>query len=269
MYLTRKHFMSMLGLAFVLHLLFGIIWWLSPGLKVNKIPVHVLNIKLGSGDMLAQPSASRVMQADVATAQATRLQLEDVPPPREHQRVQAEVVPTKQPSTQELVAKAQERSRAMQAAKQRGTDQSARHQARQAAQTTNVNRQQAEASQFVRQYGAAGGVGVGSAIGNSTESTAEMVERYTQMISMWIQRYKVYPKNLSDRGIQGKAIVRIRIDRKGNILRFRLDQSTGHAELDEAVARMVQAANPVPAVPANYPTGNVIEFLIPVSYKVP
>jgi hypothetical protein len=32
---------------------------------------------------------------------------------------------------------------------------------------------------------------------------------------------------------------------------------------------MIRRANPVPAIPADYPAGNLIEFLIPITFEAP
>lgn len=267
MYLTRKHFLYMLGMATLLHLTAAIGWMLSPGLTVNQVPVHVLNIKLGSGDMLAQREApKKVEREETTTSQVVARQEEYVPPPREDSRVETAKVEAVTDKTAAPQPKPTSQT-SKQAAKREGNSSEATSSAKLGVQKA-VPQATADASQYVRRTGDRAGRGTGSAIGNTAKNAEEVMNRYTQLISMWIQRHKVYPEALRSKRIQGKALIRIRIDRLGNILLYKLDQSTGSLQLDEAVAQMIRAANPVPPVPVDYPGGNVIEFLIPVSYKM-
>ncbi len=93
-----------------------------------------------------------------------------------------------------------------------------------------------------------------------------MVSHYEQLISLWIQKFKIYPAEARSQGMQGETVVRIRIDRQGNIRYYVLEHSTGYQVLDRAAIDMIRRANPVPAVPADYPKGDLMEFLIPVGF---
>jgi protein TonB len=97
---------------------------------------------------------------------------------------------------------------------------------------------------------------------------ADVKSRYTQLISQWIQKFKEYPTQAKQNRIEGKAIARIRIDRKGNIRVFAIEQSTGSTLLDYAVTDMIERASPVPPVPAAYGGGHFLEFLIPVEFSL-
>ena len=130
---------------------------------------------------------------------------------------------------------------------------------------------------FVREVGAAPNTGLGqptgSAGGQGTETTMTPAtlqtirERYEQQISSWIQQHKVYPAGAN--GAEGRVIARMRIDRAGYVRYYAIEQSSGNDILDAAAIDMIRRANPVPAVPANYPAGNLIEFLIPITFRVP
>jgi TonB family protein len=108
----------------------------------------------------------------------------------------------------------------------------------------------------------------GSPLGNSTAADAEIMARYEQLISLWIEKHRIYPQQARDLNLEGEAIIRLRIDRAGNIQQISLHQSAGNPLLDRAALQMAQKANPVPAVPSNYPPGDVLEFLVPVSFKL-
>lgn len=130
---------------------------------------------------------------------------------------------------------------------------------------------------FVREVGAAPNTGLGqqdgSTNGQGTETTMTPTtmqairERYEQQISSWIQQHKVYPAGAA--GAEGRVVARMRIDRSGYVRYYAIEQSSGSNILDAAAIDMIRRANPVPAVPANYPAGNLIEFLIPITFRVP
>lgn len=90
---------------------------------------------------------------------------------------------------------------------------------------------------------------------------------YEKVISSWIGQHKIYPA--SARGREGRAVLRIRIDRQGYVRYYALEESSGVAVLNSAAIDMIRRANPVPAVPKNYPAGNLIEFLIPIIFEAP
>jgi len=110
---------------------------------------------------------------------------------------------------------------------------------------------------------------VGGEASGGTGMTAEQEIRanYEQTISGWIQQHKIYPA--SARGREGRAVLRIRIDRQGYVRYYALEESSGVAVLNSSAIDMVRRANPVPAVPENYPAGNLIEFLIPITFEAP
>ena len=104
--------------------------------------------------------------------------------------------------------------------------------------------------------------------GSKGGKDAEIMSRYTQLISLWIQKFKTYPESARSQGLRGETLVRIRIDRKGTIRYYTLERSTGYQVLDDAAINMIRRANPVPAVPNDYPAGDLIEFIIPVNFSL-
>ncbi len=129
--------------------------------------------------------------------------------------------------------------------------------------------QQSIPQQFVRERKPIAQTEKGSSLGNTQQSSVEVLSAYTQTLSLWMQKFKVYPESARAAGMEGDAVVRIRIDRQGNINYVSLRQKTGYAALDAAVLDMVQRANPVPPVPEDYPvTDAFLEFLVPVNFKI-
>ena len=90
---------------------------------------------------------------------------------------------------------------------------------------------------------------------------------YDQKISALIAKQRFYPPLARSQSLKGNGVVRLRINRDGQIISRNMESSTGNKVLDEAALEMVRRANPLPAVPKNYPSGAYLEFLIPVAYQ--
>ena len=100
------------------------------------------------------------------------------------------------------------------------------------------------------------------------ETDAEVTQRYTQVLSLWLYKFRDYPEAARAQGLTGKALIRLRIERTGRILFYQLDRSTGQPMLDSAIRDMVYRANPVPAAPGHFPGGQQLEFLIPIAFTL-
>ena len=88
---------------------------------------------------------------------------------------------------------------------------------------------------------------------------------YAKQIAEWIAKHKTMPATANPAAM--KAIVRIRVDRAGYLRYYALEESSGDDAVDKAAIAMVRRANPVPAAPAGYPAGSLIEFLVPIVFK--
>ncbi|MCI5050538.1 MAG: TonB family protein [Rickettsiales bacterium] len=112
----------------------------------------------------------------------------------------------------------------------------------------------------------------GTAYGTGADGKAAALEeirrRYEQTISQWIAKHKVYPAGALLLGQHGEVIIRLRIDRAGNVKYSSVERSSGYKLIDRAAIDMVRRANPVPAVPSNYPPGALLEFLIPARFDL-
>ncbi|MES2985140.1 MAG: TonB family protein [Pseudomonadota bacterium] len=252
-YLSEQDFLKMLGAALAVHLVIFVIAGLFPDEKVTNIPVRALSFKLGDQD---RPPAygnapERVIAAPVMTAtnadmwQPSREIAPVIPAP-----LKPMVAPAPRPAKQAKVYTV----------------------------TDPVPHPVAPAvapspQQYVREVGApspqmvAALAGVPDGVPGSEATTQAVRARYEQEISSWILRHKYYPAAASGR--EGRAVVRVRIDRAGNVRYYAIEVSTGTAALDAAALDMIRRANPVPAVPPTYPEGNLVEFLIPISFTAP
>ena len=73
---------------------------------------------------------------------------------------------------------------------------------------------------------------------------------YRAALSSWLESHKRYPDSARERGEEGRAVLRFRVDRSGRVLSHAIVQSTGHPDLDAALDQMMGGAN-LPPFPAD------------------
>jgi len=79
---------------------------------------------------------------------------------------------------------------------------------------------------------------------------------YQLRLSKHLQGFMAYVKKIAeDRKVEGQALVRYEIDRAGSLLQAEIVRSTGHAELDAAILKMLELASPMIPLPDEHPTG--------------
>ena len=82
-----------------------------------------------------------------------------------------------------------------------------------------------------------------------------------------ISKKQVYPRAALDNSIEGKAKVKVTIDRTGAITNFQIIQGTGNSILDAEVPKLMSRINPLPAPPADL--GNdQLTFILPLSWAL-
>ncbi len=246
-YLGGRHFSCAVGVAVVAHLCAFLAWSITPKDMIMDVPVRVLNIKLGGGEDNSSAGAdTKKTRMTINNATAEKHQEHLVRNPPQARKIPATSPPKERPAQEVTQSTA-----------------------------TPLNSLEQSARQFVRARSLSAenaaalspASGDGSVFGTNSASNADMLKRYEQMISFWIQRYKVYPQEARRQNMHGRGVIRIRINRQGTIVYRIIEQRTGYDMLDKAMLEMVQRANPVPPVPANYPrSGELLEFLVPVSY---
>lgn len=270
-YLHEQHFFMTLLLALMLHAIGFGLYQLLPKEIIEQIPVRVLNIKIGRSAPAPAAEAEKTAAAPVQKpAPVVKRELpkpqpvKKVAPPVPAPKIAKPVVTSKvvkktpPPVTKTPQEKAFEN--------QWGEETAETHKPKQYVREDALAIQTLKLPQQAK--GEKDGTGAGSGIGNSFSKAAEIESRYTQTLSLWLNRFKVYPREAREAGIGGTVMLRIRIDRQGTIMRYFLERPSGHAVIDQAISTMVNAANPVPAVPPYYPdTRPYLEFLVPIHFK--
>lgn len=255
--LGNEYFAGAMLAAFLLHIFAYFIWYLSPKPQVIDIPVRALSLKLGDDDAPVEVSVKLL-----------------APSPTNHTKVE-NVLSKLVRSQEKEAARATSVVNSMDKAMDVGKAKPAKPQklykfdVRSEGVKSAAPVMEVAERQFVRDVQPTTLPSAESkAPGNTTSKEAEMIARYEQLISMWIQKFKIYPEAAKQAGQMGETVARVRIDRRGNIRYYTLERSTGHTALDQAAIDMIKRANPVPAVPQDYPPGDLLEFRIPIRFNV-
>jgi protein TonB len=75
---------------------------------------------------------------------------------------------------------------------------------------------------------------------------------YRSLLSGWLESHKRYPEEARQRGEEGRAVLRFRVDRYGRVISYSVVSSTGFADLDAAVEQMLRGAT-LPPFPPSMP----------------
>jgi protein TonB len=89
---------------------------------------------------------------------------------------------------------------------------------------------------------------------------------YRSMLSAWLESHKRYPESARERGEEGRAVLRFRVDRSGRVLNYAVASSTGYADLDAAIDAMMRGAM-LPPFPADM-TAPDVEVSVTVRFSL-
>ena len=266
-YLRERDFFKMIGLALAMHaLVLGIasIW---PSEKVTDIPVRALSFKIGQGERIRPLQVAQPAPPPAPVMQATPPAPQPVvkPQPRPQPVKKPKVVPVTERPTQQYGPPVAHYTPPRQALPD--TNSLTARQAAIAPTPQRFVREMPVAPAPVAAAPSASGTALATAQAQAFETAQAARLRYEQEISGWILRH--YPQNVESGPRKLRPVVRMRIDRSGYVRYYAIEESSGLQTIDAAAIDMIRRANPMPAVPETYPAGNLIEFLIPIVFRVP
>lgn len=93
------------------------------------------------------------------------------------------------------------------------------------------------------------------------------MRRYLSSLMRQLNRHKTYPAALKQEKIEGKVILKFTIDASGNLISAKVQESSGHDELDQAALNMLARAAPLPAIP-DFMERDQLTLSIPVDYSL-
>ena len=82
-----------------------------------------------------------------------------------------------------------------------------------------------------------------------------------------LNRFKRYPLAARRAHIQGVVMLHFVMDAAGKVTAFNIAKSSGYAALDDEALALIQRAQPLPALPADYPT-RTLDAVVPVEFSL-
>lgn len=80
-----------------------------------------------------------------------------------------------------------------------------------------------------------------------------------------LNRFKQYPRAARQAHIQGVVQLHFVMDAQGKVLSFEIAKSSGRPVLDAEALALIQRAQPLPALPADYPT-RTLDAIVPIEF---
>ncbi len=90
---------------------------------------------------------------------------------------------------------------------------------------------------------------------------------YQSLLAAWLERYKRYPAAALRRRIEGRGLLQVSIDGRGNLRSSRLLEGLSSPILDQAVLDLAHRASPFPPPPPGKGDGHY-EFTVPVEFRL-
>ncbi len=99
---------------------------------------------------------------------------------------------------------------------------------------------------------------------------AQPTDPYVTELTRHITLNVEYPEKAKAFDMEGDAILRIRVDAEGNILRYAFVRKPGSITLEAAIHAAMRAASPVPAPPPGYISSNIgyADFMFPIAFRL-
>lgn len=107
----------------------------------------------------------------------------------------------------------------------------------------------------------------GSANAVSTGAQQAAKQSYFSMLAATLAKHKQYPVASRRRGEEGVVKLFFIVDRNGKVLEYRISESSGSRRLDEAVIKMLNKAEPLPAFPADMLQPQ-LEINVPIAFEL-
>lgn len=82
-----------------------------------------------------------------------------------------------------------------------------------------------------------------------TVDLAQLRSQYGKTAHHWLNKHKRYPRRAEYRGDEGTVLVKFIVNRRGEVLSYGLERSSGNTLLDKEALALIQRAQPLPVFP--------------------
>lgn len=146
----------------------------------------------------------------------------------------------------------------------------------QVTEIAEVPNTQPPAPQSAASVAGAGGVSGSAATGTEETELANLgpsgasgaaAADYFALVRGWLEKHKEYPRRAQKRRQQGTAMLFFVVGRDGNVLDYRIRDSSGFKILDTEVEAMIQRAQPLPPIPREFRQSQ-LELVVPIQFSI-
>ena len=103
--------------------------------------------------------------------------------------------------------------------------------------------------------------------GFSAQAEANDIRKWQKKIVHLVAKKQVYPRSAIRKELEGRAKVRVNIDRTGAIISHEVLTPTGQAVFDKEIPKLMKRINPLPALPESL-TDTQLSFVLPLSWII-
>lgn len=101
----------------------------------------------------------------------------------------------------------------------------------------------------------------------SANAASSDIRKWQTKIVKLVAKKQVYPRSAMRRELEGRARVRVSIDRTGAIVSHEIIKPTGKAVFDKEIPKLIARINPLPAPPASLKDSQ-LSFVLPLSWVI-
>jgi TonB family protein len=98
-------------------------------------------------------------------------------------------------------------------------------------------------------------------------AAGESRESFLGRLLAQLNRFKQYPRAARQAHIEGVVMLHFVMDAQGNVLSFEIAKSSGRPVLDAEALALIRRAQPLPALPADYPS-RTLDALVPIEFSL-
>ena len=100
------------------------------------------------------------------------------------------------------------------------------------------------------------------------EIQQDLKKTYAEICSLYISKYRFYPRLAERRGWEGDVLLEVEIDRQGNLVKADILEESRYKLLNNGAIDMVKRASPFPQPPVQLMRNGLI-IQIPISFRLP
>jgi protein TonB len=100
-----------------------------------------------------------------------------------------------------------------------------------------------------------------------SKAVGETRDSYLGRLLAQLNRFKQYPRAARQAHIEGVVMLHFVMDAEGRVQSFEIAKSSGRPVLDAEALALIQRAQPLPALPADFPT-RTLDAVVPVEFSL-